>query len=100
MARPRTELHTKLLAITPNVYFQPPEGLAIEYPCIIYKRDAADTKFANNDPYSRMQRYQITVIDSDPDSPLPAQVAQFRLCEYLRFFTTQYLNHDIFIHYH
>lgn len=100
MARPRLELHNELLQLAPHVYFQPPESLQIQYPCIIYKRDFAETAFADNSPYRNTKRYQVTVIDEDPDSTIPDQVAKLRMCSFLRFFTTQHLNHDIYILYH
>jgi hypothetical protein len=81
---------------TSNVYFQPPTNIVLEYPCIIYKRDQADTDFADNAPYRHLKRYQVTVIDRDPDSDIPEKVAALPLCLFIRFFTVDNLNHDIF----
>jgi len=83
-----------------NVYFQPPNNLAMQYPCIVYKRDAADTKFADNAPYSYTKRYQVTVIDKNPDSLIPDKVAALPLCVFNRHFTAGSLNHDVFILYY
>lgn len=79
-----------------RVYFQPPHDTQMEYPCIVYQRDSADTKHADNAPYKRTQRYQVTVIDRDPDSLLPAQVAALPMCTFSRFMRADRLNHDIF----
>ena len=79
-----------------NVYFQPPYNLQLQYPCIIYDRDNADSKFADNKLYSYTTRYKVTVIDLDPDSPLPIQIANIPLCLYDRFYTSDNLNHDVF----
>src|SRR4051812_34274733 len=66
----RLELQTLLESILalPNVYFQPPSNIQMQYPCIVYKRDDSQTDFADNRPYSRTKRYQVTVIDRNPDS--------------------------------
>lgn len=79
-----------------NVYFQPPSNVAMEYPCIIYKRDQADMKSANNGLYAHATRYQIMVVDRDPDSEIPDKVAELPYCIFDRFYTADGLNHDVF----
>lgn len=96
MGRPRSELHDLLLEITPHVYFQPPNGLIMEYPCIRYERDGADAQYADNKPHRIDTRYMITVIDRDPDSAIPRKIAALPLCSFNRFFTADNLNHDVF----
>jgi hypothetical protein len=81
---------------TPNVYFQPPTNVQMQYPCIVYKRDRANTEFADNNPYAYTKRYQVTVIDMDPDSGIPDKVAALPMCEFERFYTAENLNHDVF----
>jgi hypothetical protein len=93
---PRPELQQLLESFTDNVYFQPPENVKLEYPCIIYKRDFANTEFADNAPYNYVLRYMITVIDRDPDSDIPAMVASMPLCVFNRFYTADNLNHDVY----
>ena len=80
----------------PDVYFQPPPTLRMNYPCIVYGRDNAWVQFADNKPYSRTKRYKITVIDSDPDSDIPEKVAKLPLCTFSRHYTADHLNHDVF----
>jgi hypothetical protein len=92
----RQDLQLLLEAITPRVYFQPPPTVKIQYPCIIYKRDYADTKFADNKPYDIVRRYAITVIDSNPDSDIPGKVAALPRCLFNRFYTVDNLNHDVY----
>lgn len=100
----RSDLHQLLRGIlgsinptwVGNVYFQPPEGLLINYPCIVYKRDWAITNFANNQPYKYAKRYQVTVIDRDPDSVIPEAIAALPMCVFDRFFTVKDLNHDVY----
>jgi hypothetical protein len=81
---------------TGNVYFQPPASISMSYPCIVYKRDNLISKPADNFPYLRKKRYQITVIDSDPDSEIPDKVSNLPACSFDRFFTADNLNHDVF----
>lgn len=79
-----------------NVYFQPPANVETVYPCIVYKRAAEDTKFADNAPYNRKKRYQVTVIDRNPDSDIPEKVAALPMCSFDRFFVAEDLNHDVY----
>lgn len=79
-----------------NVYFQPPPTVQMQYPCIVYNRDSSSTDFADNQPYRSKKRYQVTVIDYDPDSEIPDRVESLPLCSFNRFFTTDQLNHTVF----
>lgn len=94
----RLDLHDILVAISgvEKVYFQPPETIKLEYPCIIYKRDRAVTQHGDNRPYRRTQRYQVMVLDRNPDSEIPSEVAQLPSCEFDRHYTADDLNHDVF----
>lgn len=94
----RLELQTLLTGIlgTSNVYFQPPPTVKMVYPCIVYSRDYARTIFASDKPYQHTKRYQIIVIDRDPDSGIPAKIAALPMCIYDRFYTADNLNHDVY----
>jgi hypothetical protein len=92
----RLEFQKLLEQITEHVYFQPPTNIKLEYPCIIYKRDFANTQFADNKPYAYKLRYMVTVIDQDPDSEIPGKVATLPLSLFNRFYTVDNLNHDVF----
>ena len=93
---PRLQLHELLESLTENVYFQPPTNVKLEYPCIIYKRDFAETEFADNNPYSHTLRYAVMVIDQDPDSDIPGKVAGLPMSIFNRFYTADGLNHDVY----
>jgi hypothetical protein len=93
---PRVELQSALESITENVYFQPPQNSQIQYPCIIYERDGSDAGRADNVLYRHTRRYQVTVIDRNPDSELPDMVEGMPLCRFDRFFTADSLNHHVF----
>lgn len=92
----RLDLHQLLEEITPNVYFQPPTNVQMQYPCIVYNRDFADTRFADNAPYAHALRYMITIIDPNPDSELPAKVGALPMSIFNRFYTADNLNHDVY----
>ena len=79
-----------------NVYFQPPESIKMQYPCIVYKRSTGDTQFANDNPYTFRVRYQVTYIDKNPDSDVLEKIADLPMCTYDRHYTSDNLNHDIF----
>lgn len=96
MAQDRLLLHQILETFTDHVYFQPPTNIQLEYPCIIYKRDFADTKFANDKPYNNTKRYMVTIIDRDPDSVIPDKVAEMPMSLFNRFYTADNLNHDVY----
>jgi hypothetical protein len=79
-----------------KVYFEPPVNVSLIYPCIIYNRNYAVTRFADNTPYSLSWRYQVVVIDRNPDSSVVPAVAALPMSTYVRHFAADGLNHDIF----
>ena len=89
------EIFVEILGST-NVYFQPPSNVEMKYPAIVYGRDYATTQFAGNLPYRHMKRYQVTYIDSNPDSPVPDKIAELPMCVFTRHFKADNLNHDIY----
>lgn len=92
----RSDLQDILEEITPHVYFQPPPSLQMTYPCIVYNRDFIDGQFSDNLPYRREVRYQVTIIDADPDSLIPGEVGKLPKSAYVRSFVADKLNHDVF----
>jgi hypothetical protein len=97
MGRPRLpDFHSLLKAMVENVYFQPPNGTKMEYPCIVYERDDEDTQYADNSPYQRTTRYSVTVIDRDPDGELREMVASLPYSSFERSFQAEDLNHDVY----
>lgn len=93
----REQLHNVLLGIVPNVYFQPPENLKLQYPCIIYKRSTGTTRFGDNRPYLFARHYQLTIIDKNPDSDIISKVASLPTATFDRHYTYENLNHDVFV---
>lgn len=95
---PRLELQSTLEAIlgSANVYFQPPPNITMQHPCILYRLDRNDAQHADNRPYIHTKRYQVTVIDRDPDSVIPDKVADLPTAMWQSFFTTANLNHTVY----
>jgi hypothetical protein len=79
-----------------TVYFQPPPNVQMQYPCIVYNRDYLSSEFADNMAYASSFRWQITVIDADPDSAMNDILSQLALTRYVRHYVTAGLNHDIY----
>jgi hypothetical protein len=93
---PRLDLQILLEEIVDHVYFQPPPNDRMEFPCIVYQRDGSSAIRADNKLYRHTKRYQVTVIDRNPDSELPDKVIELPLSEFNRFFTADGLNHHVF----
>lgn len=95
---PRTDLQTILESFLDagKVYFQAPLTVKMEYPCIVYERKAARVTFADNEPYSFEDQYQVTLIDPDPDSDIRRKIASLPKCLYETHYTVDGLNHEVF----
>lgn len=99
MARPRSEL-SELLHLIPGVeevYFQAPTTL--KYPCIVYEVDDEEVIRADNLPYVKYIRYQITVIDRNPDSLIPGVISAFPNARFDRRFKSDGLHHSVYLLY-
>ena len=79
-----------------NVYFQPPANVQMKYPAIVYERDYLLTQHADNKPYINTKRYQVTVIDRNPDTVIPDGIAELPMCTQERVFKAENLNHYVF----
>lgn len=94
----RESLDDTLRAIlgTGNVYFQPPEGTKIKYPCIIYERSDYYDRHADNIKYQIHRRYTIKVIYRDPDCKIPDKIHELPMCGFDRSYIADNLYHDVF----
>lgn len=65
----RLELQEKLKQFVGNgnVYFEPPEGYKMSFPCIVYKLSGADVLRANDTIHRFVKRYSVTYISTDVD---------------------------------
>lgn len=94
----RLELHEELCDIlgSRNVYFQPPESIKLNYPCIIYSKSGIYANNANDNTYKKVNQYSLTVIDQDPDTDIPDKIIDhFNMCSFDREYTSDYLNHYV-----
>ena len=92
----RIKLQTFLESLTPNVYFQPPSTITMQYPAIVYSRKAIDKLRANNKNYRLNNSYTVTVIDRNPDSSIAKSINEMDYCEFDRQFVNDGLNHVSF----
>lgn len=86
-----------------HIYFQPPEGHKISYPCLIYDRDTADHRFADNKVYNYQQAYQLLIISKNPDdgsNVIEKILDRFPYAKYGRNYKAENLNHDVVILYY
>jgi hypothetical protein len=93
---PRVELQSLLEEVTPHVYFQPPANVQMQFPCIIYSRDGTSSDRANNELYRHAKRYQVTVVDRNPDTELADKIEALQYVSFERFFAADDLNHYVF----
>lgn len=99
MSKSRLELQTlleQLVGPDVDVWFQEPENLKLSYPCVIFHRDSGISAHADNKPYRHTTRYQLTVIDYDPDSIYPGLIETLPMCTFQRWFVKDRLNHNIY----
>lgn len=98
----RVDLHRILIDIlgSQNVYYQPPPDVRLRYPCIIYELSYEKINHADNRPYIHNDRYSVTVVDRDPDSPIPHRVAQLSTCAFDRRFVVDGLYHTVYTIYY
>lgn len=95
----RLQLQTLLESLLPTgkrAWFQPPSNNELTYPTIIYEHDYNSVVHADNNTYKVTKRYQVTVIDKDPDSLIVDKVQALPMCSMVRRFNADNLNHTIF----
>lgn len=94
----RLELQSLLESLlgSRNVYFQPPESVKMNYPAIVYALDDIKNTFADDGVYLSPRRYQVTVIDKNPDNKFIGLVAALSTCRFVRHYKSDNLNHYVF----
>lgn len=81
---------------TRNVYFQPPNNIRIQYPCIIYNLNRIESEQADNKNYLNFKSYTIMIITDDPDSSLPEKVLEtFPKSRFDRQYKSDNLYHNV-----
>lgn len=93
----RLELQTKFEEFlgSRNVYYQPPETLKIDYPCIIYNRSDILNINADDMHYNNRTCYTVIVVDKTPDNPVISKILEMPYTSYDRYYKSDNLNHDV-----
>lgn len=90
----RQKLHSVLLGLCQNVYFQPPANIKLKYPCIIYNLSDKISNAADDEKYIKHDLYTLTVIDKDPETELPDKILDsFGHSSFDRWYAADGLNH-------
>lgn len=99
--RTRLDLQSKLVELlgSDHVYYQPPESLKMEYPCIRYSKSDIESANADNIKYSKNTRYELIVIDKRPDNAVIQKILDLPYTSFDRHYTSNNLNHDVIIIY-
>lgn len=98
MAQEQLQTLLETLLEHDEVHFQPPTSTEIDYSngAIVYQLDTAETEFADDIPYRRSRRYQVTLITRTPDETVCEKVAALPTCTGPRWFAKDNLNHYVF----
>ncbi len=99
----RLDLHEELCSIlgTRNAYFNPPEGVRMQYDAIRYELGGKNLKYANNRVYRIYNQYDGVVITKDPDTTIPDDILHhFELCSFGRPYIADNLYHYPFTLYY
>lgn len=97
----RKKLHNDLLTMVSHVYFQPPESIKLEYPCIIYDLISSHQRYADDKAYRRLPCYSITIIDNDKNIDWVSKMLDFfDYCAFERSYISDNLSHYSFILYY
>ena len=97
----RLDLHDEFITILgtqdekeSRVYFQPPASITLKYPCIKYSLSGIRSDKANDRNYRNTNRYEVVVIDPDPDSTIHEEILEhFAMCSLDAAYTADNLNH-------
>ena len=93
MGKPRSQLSAILHKFCSNVYFQPPTGTMLSYPCIVYQLEDMEILHADNAHYGLHDRYSMTYITRDPDDANRHAIIELPYCSFDRFYASDNLNH-------
>lgn len=83
-----------------NVYFQPPTGYMLKYPCLVYEFTGVEKRHADNIGYSLYGEYDLTYITRDPDDPVKLEIAALPMCSMGRAYEKDNLYHFSYKIYH
>ena len=96
----RIKFDAFLKTLCPNVYFQKPTNISMKYPAIVYSIKDIEKVRANNKSYKTHHKYEVTVMDMNPDTTLIDDLMKLDYCEFDRHFVYDGLNNFSFIIYY
>lgn len=80
-----------------NIYFSPPDGKELKYPCIIYSLDDDFTRNADNIGFVQYFRYTVTLISRKADNQkLVEQLLALPMCSLSRSYAANNVQHYVF----
>ena len=79
-----------------NVYFQPPETIRMQYPCIVYSVQSTPKEFADDFQYKLHERYVVTFITRDPDAQLVNELWKTKGFLFDRHYAAENLHHFVY----
>ena len=100
MPKARADVHQLLQELSgygQRVYFNPPESLKMQYPCIVYSRVNLGALHADNFPYFRYDTYTVThIYQKESESSLSDRLALESGFSFDRNYIADNLRHDVF----
>lgn len=94
-----SKLREELIRVTgiKNVYYQPPSNVKMIFPCIRFKLDQTNIKYASNNTHTIRMRYQITYVsNSVNDSIIELLITNLAYCSFDRIYVSDNLYHYVF----
>lgn len=94
----RLDLHEEFCEILENrnVYFNPPASVKMKYPAIKYSLKEIETEYANGTIYTTRYKYEVTLIDKNPESEYVERILHLPYCRFDRQYPSDNLNHWTF----
>ena len=94
----RAELHQQLATILGSsyVYYQPPESIKLQFPCVIYELSSKIGNYANDRRYYTGTGYTLTLVTATIDDPRCSLLEQLKYCKFNRYYASEGLHHYVY----
>lgn len=93
------ELINRFYAI-PNVkrvYYEPPDNVRMEYPCVRINRKSMNQRYANNKVYMFTPAYDIYYITKESDDPMTEKfMREFEMIRHNRTYHKDNLRYEVY----
>lgn len=95
---PQLKAHLKKISGINKVYFNPPEGTKLEYPCLKANLRRRDAVYANNKKYIKDESYVIYFItrDSKTAPAVMDQLEELPFCTFDTSYVKDGLHHYVY----